>query len=93
MKQKKKEKKRITLTKEMPYGVSKAYMESGRLFSDFAQSSKFGWKIQEIGTSTSTKTINWSVSCKKFLRLRLMKPVLYNFISIENFSSWLTYTM
>ena len=88
---KKKEKKRITLTKEMPYGVSKAYLESGRLFSDFAQSSKFGWKIQEIGTSTSTETIDWSVSCKE--RLRLMKPVLYNFISIENFSSWLTYTM
>ena len=39
---KQKEKKRITLTKEMPHGVSKAYLESGRLFSDFAQSSKFG---------------------------------------------------
>ena len=36
------EKKRITLTKEMPYGVSKAYLESERLFSDFAQSSKLG---------------------------------------------------
>ena len=48
----------------MPYGVSKAYLFE-RLFSDFAQSSKFGWKIQETGTSTSTETIDWSVSCKK----------------------------
>ena len=41
-KKEKTEKKRITLTKEMPYGVSKAYLESERLFSDFAQSSKLG---------------------------------------------------